>query len=127
MNQLIAEFEIDKLPQMINAIGRKHWAVKHRERKIWQRLINEQCNYNRICGLNLEKAVITLTRHSNRRPDPDGLVSGFKAVLDSLVKCGVLVDDNFGVIGFPIYKWELRPSKLGGRITVKIEVETELE
>ncbi len=123
--RLIAEFEIDRAPEMINAIGRKHWSVKHKERIIWQRLVNEMCNFHRICGLNLKTAHLTLTRLTCKAPDSDGLVSGFKVVIDSLVKAGVLIDDNYKVIGMPDYKWEYRTRKFGGQIKIKIETEEE--
>jgi hypothetical protein len=60
-----------------------------------------------------------------RPPDSDGLVSGFKVIIDSLVKAGVLIDDNFKVIGMPVYTWEYRTRKLGGQMVIKIETEEE--
>lgn len=51
----------------------------------------------------------------------DGLVSGFKHVIDGLVVAGVIVDDKPSVIGQSQYRWTYRPSKQGGMISVKIE------
>lgn len=119
--KLIAEFEIPRLPAMTNSIGRKHWGAKHKERVIWQRLISEQVYLLKINSLGLTKANLSFTRFSSKPPDYDGLVSGFKVILDSLVKCGVLIDDNVTIIGQPSYKWEYRPTKQGGRVRIRIE------
>lgn len=109
------------LPKLINAIGRKHWSFKQKESVLWRRLVHEQCLIAKITDLRLNSAALTLTRHSSRAPDSDGLVSSFKVVIDALVKCGVLKDDNFEVIGMPEYHWVKRPTKQGGMITVKIQ------
>ena len=119
--ELRAEFSIGDLPKMTNRTAGKQWFSRHKERVKWQRLVEEQCVLTEITNLKLNSAVLTLIRHSSKAPDSDGLVSGFKPVIDSLVKCGVLVDDNYKIIGMPNYKWEYRPKKLGGMITVRIE------
>lgn len=121
--KLIAEFEIGKLPCMTNAIGRRHWSAKHKERVIWQRLVSEQCYLHKINSLALTKVKLSFVRCSSRPPDFDGLVSGFKVVIDSLVKCGVITDDNVTIVGQPSYTWEHRPTKQGGRVKIKIETE----
>ncbi len=118
---LVAEFVIEDLPLMINSIGRKHWSLKYKESVKWRRFINEQCNIANICGLNLEKAILTLTRHSSKEPDFDNLVTGWKVVIDALVKCGVLLDDKPSVIGESKFLWVYRPTKQGGRVTIRIE------
>lgn len=119
--KLLAEFIIPDLPKMTNAIGRKHWINKHKESVKWRRLVAHECNQVKISGLGLEQATLTLTRYSSRPPDADGLVSGFKVVLDAMVRCGVLVDDNYKIIGMPTYRWEYRPTKKGGMVSIKIE------
>lgn len=118
---LIAEFSIHDLPLMTNGAMSKHWTAKHRERIKWQRLVSVECLNAKIMDLKLNSAILTLTRHSFREPDFDGLVSGFKGVIDSLVKCGVIVDDKPSVIGESKFVWKYAPKKPGGFITVKIE------
>lgn len=118
---LIAEFTIDDLPKMINRTIGKHWINKHKESVKWRRLISHECAKAKISGLGLDKAHLTLKRYSSRAPDSDGLVSGFKVVLDSLVRAGVMVDDNYKIIGMPTYLWEYRATKYGGMISVRIE------
>ena len=61
----------------------------------------------------LSRAKLTLTRYSSVCPDPDGLVSSFKSVLDGLVECGVLENDRFTNIGMPTYAWEKAPKNEG--------------
>ena len=42
----------------------------------------------------LRNAEIICQRHSSREQDPDNLVASFKAIIDVLVKIGILRDDN---------------------------------
>lgn len=117
----MGEFELKGLPRMTNSIGRSHWTVKHRESVKWQNMVVTQCQKLGIENLGLGSAVLTLTRFSSTEPDFDGLVSGFKHVLDGLVVCGVIINDKPSVIGQPKYFWEYSPRKQGGKISVKIE------
>src|ERR1043165_1047449 len=109
----IAEFEIAGLPKMTNAIGRAHWTVKHREAKKWKRLVAIECARLGISNLGLGAASLTLTRHSIKEPDMDGLVSGFKHVVDGLVAAQVIVDDRPSVIGQSRYRWQTAPPSQG--------------
>lgn len=61
----------------------------------------------------IARASLTLTRCSTTRPDPDGLTSSFKHIIDGLVKSGVLADDRHENIGFPTYLWEQAPRGKG--------------
>lgn len=121
MPELVAEFQINNLPKMTNRTIGKHWINKHKESVIWRRLVAEQVTIHRLADLKLNRAILSLVRCSSKAPDSDGLVSGFKVVIDALVKFGVLVDDNYKIIGMPNYKWEYRPKRDGGMIRVKIE------
>lgn len=109
------------LPKMTNSYNRSHWSHRHKEAVKWKRTISAYCAQFQISGLGLGKASLTLTRHSSKEPDMDGLVSGFKHVIDGLVVAGVIVDDKPSVIGQSQYRWTYRPSKQGGMISVKIE------
>lgn len=120
---MIAEFEIKQLPDLPNKTLYRHWRVRHKNTVKWKKLIFHECEDAGILNLNLEKAKITLERHSNREPDFDGIVMSFKPVLDGLVEAGVIVDDKSKVIGQPSYKWVKRPSSSGGMIKVRVEVE----
>lgn len=121
MGKLIAEFDIMGLPMMTNKIGGSHWTKRHKEAVKWKRAISAHCAQFQISGLGLDKASLTLTRHSSKEPDMDGLVSGFKHVIDGLVMAGVIIDDKPSVIGQSQYRWLYRPTKHGGMISVKIE------
>lgn len=120
----ILAFEIEGLPRMTNPSGRKsHWAIKAQEAKKWKGLVFS--SLPRLTGSNykmfppLPKARLVLTRYSSVSPDPDGLVSGFKHVIDGLVEAGVLVNDKFTNIGMPEYKWEKAPK---GKGKIRVEV-----
>lgn len=106
------EFELEGLPKTTNAFARgSFWAFK-KEKDKWLSAI--RCaTALRKPQTPLEKAKLTLTRKSSKRPDNDGLVSSFKYVIDALVNCGILVDDTPDVIGFPDYRWSQAPMKKG--------------
>lgn len=68
----------------------------------------------------LKKAKLTLIRYSSTEPDADGLISGFKHVVDGLIVAGVIENDRMGNIGIPDYRWERAPRNQG-KIKVVVE------
>ena len=112
------EFELSGLPKMTNAIS-NHWFIRKKEADKWKNLVALA-----LAGQQpkraLAKASLVLTRCSSQPPDPDGLVSGFKHVIDGLVACGVLENDKYENIGFPVYLWEKVPNKQG-KIKIKLQ------
>lgn len=107
---------------MTNQHSRMHWAQRKREADVWKALIRAKAYECKIDNLNLPKAHITLTRHSSRCPDYDGLVSSFKRAIDGLVDAQVIQDDSFHVIGASRYLWVKAPPGKGF-VTIKIEVD----
>ncbi len=64
----------------------------------------------------LTRATVTLTRASSRPSrlcDADNIRISFKPILDGLVACGVLAEDNIGTIGEPLLQFEDAPPKRG--------------
>ena len=113
------EFELIGLPKMANQLLRGHWIVKHRHAAKWK-LAVAKATHGRLPHKPLASAALTLTRVSSAEPDFDGLVSGFKAVIDGLVECGVIVTDKPSCIGQPKFLWEKgRPGH--GKVRVKVE------
>lgn len=113
------ELQIMGLPSISANGPHGHWATKAKERKLWHSLVAYNLG-RRLPPKPLEKAKLTLIRHSSSEPDSDGLVISFKPVIDALVKAGVLVNDKRGNIGMPEYDWRQAPPKKGF-ITIKIE------
>jgi len=117
-------FEIQGLPSTTNSSGRKHWAVKVKEVRLWHAKVMMELAKLRVGVYGdfqpLHKAKITFTRFSARECDFDGLVSSFKSVSDALVKGGVIVDDRPSVVGYPTYRWEYA-SRNEGKIKVEVE------
>ena len=68
----------------------------------------------------LTKAKVTITRHSSRCPDYDGLVSAAKSLLDGLKLAQIIEDDNMNVIGRPEFKWE-KCSPKSGHVVITVE------
>ena len=73
----------------------------------------------------LKRAKLTLTRHSSQEPDFDGLVSGFKHIIDGLIFAKVIINDKTSNVGQPTYKWERAPINKGF-ITVLVEEDSEI-
>lgn len=113
------EFEIMGLPKTTNAQTSMHWAQKAKMTRYWHQMVALAVGPNRP-PKPLSKAILTLTRFSSRCPDPDGLVSTFKHVIDGLVRYSVLKDDRYENISMPIYKWEKTGTK-NGKIKVLVE------
>lgn len=106
---------------MTNASGRKstHWRVLKKESDEWKRrviLIMKPC----LPNAPLKRAKLTLTRCSSVSPDYDGLVSGFKHVIDGLVIAGVLENDKYENIGVPTYLYRKVPA---GKGMIRVVVE----
>src|SRR5690606_14842084 len=89
MGKYELEFEIEGLPKTPNTLLGRSWFVRSAHAKKWMNLVALHTNRQRP-DYPLEKAELTLTRFSSIEPDTDGLVGSFKAVLDALVKLGVL-------------------------------------
>jgi hypothetical protein len=118
VNYLIV-FELEGLPRMTNASGRKtHWAIKAKEAKDWKRKVLLVTGPYRPKE-PLKKARLILTRFSSSSPDPDGLVSGFKHIVDGLVECGVLANDKFENIGMPDYR-HVKCKRGEGKVKVEV-------
>jgi len=111
---------LNQLPKPLNRKLRSNrWALA-RENKAYDQLIACQCS-SRIPNKPLQKANITLIRHSHRTLDYDGLVGSMKPVVDALVTCGVLSDDSWNVTG----KWNVdqrfRPKSQGQLLEILIQ------
>lgn len=116
------EFEIADLPRMTNVpSGKGHWRHRKAEADLWKAKVwNEVAVRGMKPRTPLKTAKLTLTRYSSVPPDPDGLVSGFKHVVDGLVLAGVLDNDRFSNIGMPTYLWE-KAARGQGKIKIIVE------
>ena len=114
------EFTLDGLPATTNSMGRKHWAVKAKEARVWKARVGWVAKKQGLPKAPLSKAHLTLIRLSAISPDADGLVSSFKHIIDGLVAIGVLENDKMANIGMPDYVWE-KCSRGKGSIRVIVE------
>lgn len=115
------EFELSGLPRMSNASGRKstHWRVLKTESDTWKARVIRLVRPS-LPTVPLARAKLTLTRCSSSSPDSDGLVSGFKHVIDGLVIAGVLENDRYENIEMPTYLWRKVPA---GKGMIRVVVE----
>jgi hypothetical protein len=116
------ELILPGLPARVNEWAGRSWHSKHKESIKWLKRLQGTLILTRQQPPPgpLQRASLTLIRYSSRCPDYDGLVSGFKPVIDSLKKMAIIVDDNMNVIGAPTYKWQPARAKHG---MIKIIVE----
>ncbi len=119
MSAYALEFEISGLPKMTNTL-RLHWSAKLRHAQLWKSKVAIAAKLAGKPHTPLLAAHLTLIRCSAQEPDFDGLVSGFKHVIDGLVECGVLAGDKSSNIGQPSYLWE-KASPCRGKIKVRVE------
>jgi Holliday junction resolvase RusA-like endonuclease len=112
------EITIHDLPPMLNGsngLKRMHWSKYTKIRNKWQLLIMEQTR-ERIKG----QVRIEFERHSSRCPDLDNLYSSFKVIGDSLKNCGVIEDDNQGIVVSLDAKWVYSKQK-EAKTVIRIE------
>lgn len=127
MSKHIIDLTILGLPKTTNGTN-SHW-IRFSERKKWHKLVTEALmlqHHLPSARLFLPRFVLnprfTLTRYSSRPPDFDGLVSSFKAIIDTFKKLEVIKDDSMAIIGQPDYKWELA-KKSHGRVRIVLDYE----
>ncbi len=112
-------FTLDGLPSMSNQNLRGHWRVKHANALKWKLRV-ALAMHGFKPAQPLDRATVTIIRHSSVAPDFDGLVSAGKHLIDGLVECGVLSGDSMAHIGQPAYLWcKAAPRK--GHVVVKVE------
>jgi hypothetical protein len=109
----------DVLPKGLNKKLGSHWRTRHKENKSWDLMIACLCS-GKLPNKPLERAQISIVRHSYRMLDYDGLVGSMKPVVDSLVSCGVLKDDSWNVLGEWIVKQRFRPKKEGPLLEIMV-------
>lgn len=108
--------ELPGLPPMANGSyghWRKQWAIK----KAWKKRVGQML-LDLAPPVPYKKALVVLTRYSATEPDEDGLIHGFKPIVDSLVEYGVIEDDSRKHL-VREYRWEKVPAKQG-KITIEL-------
>lgn len=117
------ELSIRGLPKRTNN-NTGNWRARHAEARKWKRLVSEAVLEIHPSWLYepkpLARAKLTLTRHSSAEPDFDGLVSGFKHVIDGLIEVGVIANDKRENIGIPDYQW-IKCARNEGKIEIIVE------
>ena len=115
----VLEIKLKSLPRMTNSLASASWRTRFGHSKIWKRKV-WAATWHLRPPTPLQKAKLTLTRHSSREPDFDGLVSSFKHIIDGLIEAGVLANDKSENIGKPTYNW-VKTGPSHGCITIKVE------
>jgi hypothetical protein len=111
--------DVPGLPETTNQVLAMSLRARMRQKKVWKEAVWMLAAGKRP-PTPLKRAKVTLTRFSTTRPDPDGLVSSGKHLIDGLVIAKVLENDRYENIGFPTYEWAHAPAGKG-HCTVLVE------
>jgi hypothetical protein len=112
--------QIPNLPKSLNKKLRSNRFALMRENRSFDMLLACECSAKKPKA-PLERANITLIRHSHRTLDYDGLVGSMKPVVDALVSCGVLLDDSWRVLGRWNVDQRFRPKKDGPLLEIMVQ------
>lgn len=112
------EITMPGLPKTMNA--RLHWRARYRENQLWLGMV-QRLVATKIPEYPLPTARLVCVRYSSQEPDYDNLTSGFKPIIDALVKCKVLKNDKMRNIGMPDFRWEKVPIREGKVRVVVLE------
>lgn len=115
----ILDFELPGLPETTNQVLSMRLKNRLNRKMYWKTFVIMTVAAKRPT-IPLLRAKLMLIRCSTVRPDPDGLVGSFKHIIDGLVVGGILEDDNYENIGFPIYEWE-KTAINAGKIKIRVE------
>lgn len=111
------KIKLPGLPKMMNKVHSR-WS-RMSERKKWKSAVYCSIRQEDRPPEPLAKAHITCIRRSSKVPDYDGIVSGFKHIIDGLIEAGIITDDSMEVIGVPDFRWE-KVSQRQGEIEVHV-------
>jgi hypothetical protein len=91
--------KIEKIPMGLNE-SYKHSASRYRHAytKKWHNHIRDLC-WNKVPEQPFKYCEIKILRHYYLFRDYDNLVGGMKPLIDGLVRCKVLEDDNYALTG----------------------------
>ncbi len=112
--------EFDQVPKALNRMLRSHYHKNNQSNKAWDFMVAMECA--RLKPREpLQKASLTLIRHSHRFLDYDGLVGSMKPVVDALVSAQVIIDDSWAVTGAWQVTQMFRPKKDGSKLVVIVD------
>lgn len=113
------KIEIEMLPKSLNKKLRANRFKNHKENLMFDRVVYFKC-LGKLPAKPLLKAEISITRHFYRLLDFDNCVGSLKPVVDALVSCGVLSDDNWNVLGAWKVDQKFRSKSDGPLIEIEI-------
>jgi hypothetical protein len=113
------QVKIDGLPPTQNRLNTMHYMAKARIAKQWREAVMWAVG-SCIPSKPIEKAKITITRHSSVEGDGDNYSGGYKNIIDSLRALKILKEDRVSNIGNIQTPWiKARPGK--GHIEIQVE------
>jgi hypothetical protein len=90
---------IPYLTKQVNSLSRQNHFFWTKEKNVIYKMVADALLESGIkLSEPIPKAYCVLLRYSPSEPDYDGLVSGFKYVIDALVEHGILVGDKISML-----------------------------
>lgn len=105
-NKFQLEVQAPFLPKLPNRLLRQHHTKITAEKNLVYGMMQVALGGKPRPKCALLAAKLTLIRHSSQKPDWDGLVGSFKFVIDYLVHCKILNNDDPDTIGESKCLWE---------------------
>lgn len=112
------KISVEKLPTSLNITLRSHFFKVNKEKQEWNKLIAYHCSNKKPID-PLQRCQISVTRYSIRLMDYDGLVGSLKPVIDALIYCGIIIDDNYLVTG----PWNVDQIKVKHKNEQRLEIQ----
>ncbi len=91
---------IGDIPPSLNQLNTMHWAERRRIKEQFAHDVYYSA-YNKRPSKPFKKARVRITYYFNNKHRHDADNYNPKMLLDPLVKVGILIDDNYDVIGQP--------------------------
>ena len=111
--------KFDSIPPPLNVVLRKHY---HQRNQLYKSIYSNVkfLVKGKAPPLPLEKARVEIERHFYRTCDFDGVVGAYKPYVDALIKNGIILDDNWKVLGPWKVNQVFRAKRLGPLSVIKV-------
>ena len=113
-------FRVDHIPKSLNStlsLKTRSYHQYNRYKQDWKTIV-QSCVSSMIPSNPIKSPLIKITRYYYRFLDYDNLVGSMKPLVDGLVSCRIIEDDNYETTGQWDVSQEKVPKKDGGYLEV---------
>lgn len=108
------------VPASVNRTNGRHWGVRKKATDRWKLLVQCAVGYRKP-NRPLNSFRLHIIRHSSNKLDRDNATASYKAIIDSLVSCGLIEDDRYSMMKALDVIQNYRPRKLGSITEIIVE------